>query len=291
MSEMILLITHYSSLITRYFPEQAMIQRTIPHGSEQIPVIGLGTWQTFDVGKSERERAPLVEVLRRFADAGGRVIDSSPMYGHAEEVAGDLISNVPHPFVATKVWTRGRERGIEQMKRSAALLRATPIDLMQIHNLLDWRTHLPTLRSWKSEGRIRYIGITHYTTSAFDELESIMSSEEIDFVQLPLSIALPDAEERLLPLAQSRGIAVIVNRPFEGGSLFRRAPLPERAREFDSTSWSELFLRYVVSHPAVTCVIPATRSPDHLVENMRAGEGRVLSGRERAKLRAYFNRK
>jgi len=162
---------------------------------------------------------------------------------------------------------------------------------MQIHNLVDWRTHLRTLHAWKAEGRVRYIGITHYTTSAFDDLESIMRSEEIDFVQLPLSIALPDAEERLLPLAQSKGIAVIVNRPFEGGSLFRRQPLPEWARDFDAESWSELFLRYVVSHPAVTCVIPATSNPDHISENLRAGEGRILSGGERAKLRSYFNLK
>src|SRR5436853_5673767 len=159
--------------------EQAMNQRTIPSSGEEIPVIGIGTWQTF-----EGPRAPLVDVLRRFAAAGGRVIDTSPMYGRAEEVAGELMSNIPNPFVATKVWTRGRERGIEQITRSAELLRVTTIDLMQIHNLLDWRTHLATLRAWKSEGRIRYIGITHYTTSAFDELESIMRSETIDFVQL-----------------------------------------------------------------------------------------------------------
>jgi diketogulonate reductase-like aldo/keto reductase len=265
-----------------------MHQRPIPKSNEQLPIVGLGTWQTFDVGQSERDRAPLVEVLRRFASAGGRVIDSSPMYGRAEEVAGELMSNLPQPFVATKVWTRGRESGIAQMRRSAKRLHAQQIDLMQIHNLLDWRTHLRTLHAWKAEGRVRYIGITHYTTSAFGDLESIMRSEEIDFVQLPLSIALPDAEERLLPLAQSRGIAVIVNRPFEGGSLFRRQPLPDWAREFDSQSWSELFLRYVASHPAVTCVIPATSNPDHMNENLRAGEGRILSGGERAKLRSHF---
>ena len=256
-----------------------MNQRAIPKSGEEIPVIGLGTWQVFD-----GPRAPIADVLRQFAASGGRVIDSSPMYGVAEEVAGELLSNVPNPFVATKVWTRGRQSGIEQMNRSFALLHQ--IDLMQIHNLVDWRTHLATLRAWKSEGRIRYIGITHYTTSAFGDLESIMRNEEIDFVQLPLSVTLPDAEDRLLPLAQSRGVAVIVNRPFEGGELFRRAPLPEWAREFDSESWSELFLRYVVSHPAVTCAIPATSNPQHLIENMRAGEGRMLSGEERKKLRA-----
>lgn len=268
-----------------------MHHRNIPKTGEPLPVIGLGTWQTFDVGRSQRDRAPLADILRCFAEGGGRVIDSSPMYGRAEEVAGDLMSNVPQPFVATKVWTRGRESGIAQMKQSAELLRVARIDLMQIHNLLDWRTHLATLRAWKDAGRIRYIGITHYTTSAFDDLESVMRTEDIDFVQLPLSIALPEAEDRLLPLAQSRGIAVIVNRPFEGGSLFSRKPLPEWAREFESESWGELFLRYVISHPAVTCAIPATSNPEHLAQNLRAGEGRMLSGGERAKLRSYFTLK
>jgi len=259
----------------------------------QLPLIGLGTWQTFDVATAQ-EKAKLAEVLRRFAAAGGRLIDTSPMYGRAEAVAGELMSNLPDPFVATKVWTRGLEHGIEQMERSMSLLRTPCIDLMQIHNLVDWRTHLQTLRRWKDEGRIRYLGITHYHTGAFGDLESIMRSESIDFVQLPMSVELPDAEDRLLPLAQSRGIGVIVNRPFEGGTLFRDVrskPLPEWAREFDSHSWSELFLRYVVSHPAVTCAIPATGNPDHLAENMRAGEGRRLTGGERAKLRAYLRRK
>jgi len=259
----------------------------------QLPLIGLGTWQTFDVAtKPEKER--LAEVLRRFGAAGGRLIDTSPMYGRAEAVAGELMSNLPDPFVATKVWTRGRQHGIEQMERSMALLRTPSIDLMQIHNLVDWRTHLETLRRWKDEGRIRFIGITHYHTGAFGDLESIMRAESIDFVQLPMSVELPDAEDRLLPLAQSRGIGVIVNRPFEGGTLFRdvrHEPLPEWAAEFDSTSWSELFLRYVVSHPAVTCAIPATGNLEHLEENMRAGKGRVLTGGERAKLRAYLRRK
>ncbi len=264
-----------------------MLQRTIPSSGETIPVVGLGTWQTFDVGGGERERAPLVEVLKRYAKGGGRVIDSSPMYGNAEEVTGDLMSNLPQPFVATKVWTRGRERGIAQMERSETLLRTKPIDLMQIHNLLDWRTHLDTLREWKSRGRVRYIGITHYTTGAFDDLESIMKKETIDFVQLPMSIALPDAEERLLRLADSRGIAVIVNRPFEGGTLFRdvrQKTIPDSLGEFGA-SWSEIFLRWIVSHPAVTCVIPATRNPIHLDQNMRAGDGRLLDRKERDELR------
>jgi diketogulonate reductase-like aldo/keto reductase len=262
-----------------------MIQRRIPKSGEELPVIGLGTWQTFDVRDAERE--PLIEVLARFTAAGGKVIDTSPMYGRAEEVAGGL--RPAEAFVATKVWTRGREHGIEQMRRSMQLLRADRIDLMQIHNLVDWRTHLATLRAWKTEGRVRYIGITHYTTSAFRDLESIMREEEIDFVQLPMSIGVPDAEERLLPLAGDRGIAVLVNRPFEEGALLRnvrRKLLPDWARQYDAESWSELLLRWIVSHPAVTCVIPATRNPEHMSENVRAGEGRVLSMKERRELRA-----
>jgi diketogulonate reductase-like aldo/keto reductase len=257
--------------------------RTIPKSGEPIPVIGLGTWRTFD-----GFRPSLVEVLKRFSVAGGRVIDTSPMYGKAEEVVGRLKSHVAQPFLATKVWTRGREAGIAQMQNSMRLLGVSQIDLMQIHNLVDWRTHLRTLREWKAAGTIRYDGITHYHASAFPELAQIMRTEEIDFVQLPLSVELPDAKEQLLPLAQEKEIAVLVNRPFEEGALLRkvrRKPLPEWAAEFGAASWSELFLRYVVSHPAVTCVIPATSNPDHVAENLRAGEGRMLTMEQRAVLR------
>ena len=262
-----------------------MITRTIPKSNEPVPVIGMGTWRTFDVA-SQRARAALVPVLERFAAAGGRLIDTSPMYGHAEEAVGELAPHVPGAFIATKVWTRGRDAGIEQMTRSLSLLGRA--DLIQIHNLVDWRTHLATLRGWKQQGRIRYLGITHYQTSAFRDLASIMRGEEIDFVQLPMSVELPDAEERLLPLAAERGIAVIVNRPFEGGELLhrvRQTPLPAWAAEFDCQSWSELFLRWIVSHEEVTCVIPATGSAEHVKENLRAGEGRVLDVRERRRLR------
>lgn len=272
--------------------EERVLQREIPKSGESLPVLGLGTWRTFDVA-SERAEQPLIEVLRRFSAAGGRLIDTSPMYGNAEDVVGALKKNVAQPFLATKVWTRGREQGLEQMKRSLRLLRTTRVDLMQIHNLVDWRVHLTTLREWKKQTRVRYIGITHYEIGAFPQLASIMQSEEIDFVQLPMSIEVPDAEEKLLPLAQSNRIAVIVNRPFEGGSLMRRirrTPLPEWAHQFGAESWSELFLRYVVSHPAVTCVIPATGDPDHVSENLRAGEGRMLTMREREELRARFTR-
>ena len=247
----------------------------------------MGTWRVFDVA-SERARKPLGTVLDQFAASGGRVIDTSPMYGRAEEALGELSAHAAGAFMATKVWTRGRAEGIAQMEQSMRLLRRETVDLIQVHNLVDWRTHLATLRDWKRDGRVRYVGITHYQTSAFGELASIVRSEEIDFVQLPMSIELPDAEERLLPLAAERGVAVIVNRPFEGGSLMHRVartPLPAWATEFDCRCWSELFLRWIVAHEEVTCVIPATGSVEHLEQNLRAGEGRVLDARERLKLR------
>jgi diketogulonate reductase-like aldo/keto reductase len=267
-----------------------MLRRAIPRTGEQLPVVGLGTWQTFDVGSSDRERRPLVEVLRRFSAAGGRVIDSSPMYGRAEAVVGRLKEHVPGVFLATKVWTRGRERGIEQMEQSMRLFGVEPIDLVQVHNLVDWRTHLETLRDWKRRGRIRYLGITHYQTGAFRELESILREEEIDFLQIPMSITVPDAAAHLLPLAAERGVAVLVNRPFEEGSALRRGPLPSWAARFDCRSWAEVFLRWIISHPEVTCVIPATRNPIHMSENLRAGEGRVLDAREREELRKRVGR-
>lgn len=261
-----------------------MHARAIPSSGEELPVIGMGTWQTFDVAPSDAQR--LAPVVDAFAAAGGRLIDSSPMYGRAEEVAGRLRGHLPNAFVATKVWTRGREEGEREIERSMRLMRADPIDLIQIHNLLDWRTHLGTLRRLKDEGRVRYIGITHYVKSAFDDLASIMRSEQIDFVQLPMSITLPDAERRLLPLAAERRIAVIVNRPFEGGSLFRRGALSPIARELGIESWGELFLRWIIAHEEVTCVIPATANIEHLRENLRAGEQRLLTRDECDALRA-----
>jgi aryl-alcohol dehydrogenase-like predicted oxidoreductase len=250
-----------------------MHHRAIPSSGELLPVIGLGTWQTFDVAGGAR--AKLVPVVERFTAGGGRVIDTSPMYGRAEEAVGKL--KPANAFLATKVWTQGREHGVEQMERSMRLLRTNRIDLMQVHNLVDWRTHLVTLRQWKDEGRVRYIGITHYRTGAFSELERIMRDETLDFVQLPYSVGVPDAEERLLPLAQERGVAVLVNRPFEEGALTRRHP-----------HQAELLLRWIVSHPAVTCVIPATRNAEHLAENLRAGEGALFDAKERARLRAQL---
>jgi diketogulonate reductase-like aldo/keto reductase len=227
-----------------------MITRPIPRSGEGLPVIGLGTWQTFDVGAEPKARAPLRQVLRHLLGAGGRVIDSSPMYRRAEGVTGDIVHGLSardKTFLATKVWTTGREQGIAQMRRSAELLRAEVIDLMQIHNLVDWRTHLATLRGMKEEGRIRYIGITHYTPSAFDALARVIESEgDIDVVQLCYSIATPEAEERLLPLAEARGVAVLVNRPFEEGALFQRLrqkPLPDLATELGCRTWPQFLLK------------------------------------------------
>jgi diketogulonate reductase-like aldo/keto reductase len=259
--------------------QDLMQRRPIPSSGEMLPVIGCGTWQTFDVGPGMEERAPLLEVLRVLFATGGSVIDSSPMYGRSEEVAGELLTEAKahdKAFIATKVWTQGREAGIRQMRQSMALLRKDRIDLMQIHNLVDWRTHLQTLRAWKAEGRIRYIGITHYTASAFDDVEAIMRSEKLDFLQINYSLADRHAEQRLLPLAADRGIAVLVNQPFGGGSLLRKLagrPLPSWAGEIGCTSWAQVLLKYVVGHPAVTCAIPGTSRPRHMADNSRAGMG------------------
>ena len=273
-----------------------MLTRPIPSTGEEIPVIGLGTWRAFDVGADEATRRPLREVLRRFLDAGGRLIDSSPMYGRAEGVTGDLMAELPrHPraFLATKVWTTGRERGADQMRRSAQLLRADVIDLMQIHNLVDWRTHLASLRRMKEEGHIRYIGITHYTTGALPELAHILGREPgIDFVQLGYSLATRAAETEILPIAAGQGVAVIANQPLERGDMFRRVrgrALPDWAGEFDCTSWAQLFLKYILAEPAVTCVIPATGSPEHIEDNLAAGSGRLPDARQRQQIRALWD--
>lgn len=261
--------------------EGRMTQRAIPGSGERIPVIGLGTWQTFDVGAGESDRAPLREVLRLFLEHGGRVVDSSPMYGRAESVVGDLAAESgvhERLFLATKVWTSGEAAGVRQMEESLKRLRAPRLDLMQVHNLLDWRTHLKTLRRRKEQGRVRYLGVTHYTESAYGELERVMRAEPLDFVQLNYSIAEREAEARLLPLARERGIAVLANRPFAKAGLFGRVrgrALPAWAGEFDCASWAQFFLKFVIGHPAVTCAIPATSNPKHLVDNVQAGYGRL----------------
>jgi diketogulonate reductase-like aldo/keto reductase len=273
-----------------------MMTRPIPSTGEPMPVIGLGTWRAFDVGSNETGRRPLRQVLQRLHDGGGRIIDTSPMYGRAEAVTGDLLADMaarPRSFLATKVWTTGRERGIEQMRCSAQLLRTEVIDLMQIHNLVDWRIHLATLRRMKEEGRVRYIGITHYTTGALPELARILRAEPgIDFVQLGYSVAARAAEAELLPTAAERGVAVITNQPLERGDLLRRArrqALPDWARELDCTSWAQLFLKYILAEPAITCVIPATGNPDHMKDNLAAGFGSLPNARQREQIRARCN--
>ena len=259
-----------------------MMTRVIQSSGEELPVIGLGTWRTFDVAlTSDNRRQQLDEVLSLFVKLGGRVIDSSPMYGRAEEVSGDLSAALgirDKVFLATKVWTRGKESGIKSMERSMALLRTKQIDLMQVHNLLDVHTHLATLREWKQQGRIQYLGITHYEAGAFSDVEKIMRNEKLDFIQINYSLMEREAEERVLPLANERGIAVIVNRPFGAGDLFdkvRSKPLPDWAAECDCRSWAQFFLKWIVAHPAVTCVIPATDKPRHLEDNMQGGIGRL----------------
>jgi diketogulonate reductase-like aldo/keto reductase len=274
----------------------AMLERPIPASGESVPAIGLGTWRAFDVGGSTSRRSALETVLRQFVALGGRVIDSSPMYGAAESVVGDLAGRLglsEKLFVATKVWTSGREASIAQMEESMRRLRVPRIDLMQVHNLVDWRTHLATLRAWKDAGRVRYIGITHYTSSAYDELERILRREPLDFVQLNYSLGEPEAERRILPLAGERGVAVLVNRPFSGGGLFQRVrsrALPPWAAEFDCRSWAEFFLKWILAHPSVTCVIPATGQPQHLADNMAAGRGRLPNAENRERMSALVAR-
>lgn len=258
---------------------EPLLKRTIPRSTESLPVIGLGTWQTFDVPAQKSAREPLKLVLREFVQRGGSVIDSSPMYGNSEAVVGDLTADLgirKQLFLATKVWTHGREAGVQQMEESFRRLRTQQIDLMQVHNLVDWRTHLLTLRRWKDQSRIRYIGVTHYTASAYDDLAGVLESEDLDFVQVNYSIAERVAERRILPLAKERQIAVLINRPFAEGALFRKVrgkPLPDWAKRIGCSTWSQFFLKFIISHPAVTCAIPATSKVDHLLDNMQAGIG------------------
>jgi diketogulonate reductase-like aldo/keto reductase len=271
------------------------IKRAIPVSDEQIPVIGLGTYQTFDAGSGDSDRAPLKEVLQRLVDGGGSVVDSSPMYGRAEEAVGDLAAELglrASLFLATKVWTSGRDAGVRQMEESFRLLRTQTIDLLQIHNLVDWKTHTATLREWKRQGRVRYIGITHYHEGAYDELERLIKTREYDFVQLNYSIAERDAEHSVLPLAQETGVAVIANRPLAKASLFARVrgrQLPEWVNEFDCSSWAQFFLKYIVSHPALTCAIPATSNPKHMQDNMMAGVGRLPDAQTRRRMAQYVD--
>ncbi|MFJ4193997.1 aldo/keto reductase [Pseudomonas sp. NPDC089534] len=269
---------------------QTMQTRAIPSTREALPLVGLGTYRAFDAAPGDPLHRPLPAVLGELFNKGGTVIDSSPMYGLAEETVGGLLS-IHEPrspaFLATKVWTRGREEGIAQMERSLRLLRTPSIDLMQIHNLLDWQTHLPTLRDWKAQGRIRYIGITHYAPSAHDEVEAVLRAEQVDFLQINYALDDRAVERRILPLCRERGVAVVCNRPFGGGALLERLrgkPLPGWASQVQVTSWPQMLLKFLLAHPAVTCVIPGTGNPRSMADNAAAGFGLTLTDAQRQQL-------
>ena len=270
-----------------------LLTRKVPASGEELPVIGLGTSGPFEVGEAAAQRAPLAQVLAGFFAGGGRLIDTSPMYSSAEKVLGELLTPAmrAHAALATKVWTRGARSGIEQMMHSQERLGTARLDLIQVHNLLDLNTHLRTLRAWQDAGRVRYIGVTHYTVSAHAQLARVIARERLDFVQFNYSPLTRAAEARLLPLAAERGVAVLVNRPFEDGALFRSVrdkPLPAWAADIDARSWGQLALKFIVSHPAVTCVIPATGKLAHLRDNLGAGRGRLPDARQREAIARAF---
>jgi aryl-alcohol dehydrogenase-like predicted oxidoreductase len=270
------------------------IFRNIPKSGEALPVIGLGTYIAFDIGSNAIDRDPAKEVLKRFVELGGTIVDSSPMYGRSEAVIGDLSTELninDKLWLATKVWTSGRDSGIAQMNDSFRKLQRQKIELMQIHNLQDTKTHLTTLRDWKKSGKVKYLGVTHYHSGAYDALEQAIKPGDLDFVQLNYSIVEREAEQRILKVASDAGTAVIVNRPYATGSLFAQVkdkPLPAWASDIDCTSWGQFFLKFILGHPSVTCVIPATRNPKHLVDNMGAGLGRLPDVATRKKMLDYF---
>lgn len=272
------------------------ITRLIPSTGDHLPVIGMGSWITFDVGNNSHERSVRARVLQAFFDNGGALIDSSPMYGSSEEVIGKslkAINNQGKLFAATKVWILGKQSGMQQMGASLKLWDVKRFDLMQIHNMLDWETHWETLKTWKAEGRIRYIGITTSHGRRHGDLAKAMMNTPFDFVQFTYNLENREAEQRLLPLAQERGMAVLINRHFDGGSLFQRVrgkPLPPWAAEFDCANWAQYFLKFIVSHPAVTCAIPATSKVEHMLENMGAGFGRLPDVAMRRRMLDYFER-
>jgi len=271
------------------------VLRTIPSSGEKIPAIGMGTWLTFDAGNSESKRKELKEVLRIFWENGGKLIDSSPMYGSSEKVVGDLITDLKFKknFLATKVWTNGEANGISQMQQSFQKMQTARMDLMQVHNLVDAEIHLKTLRKWKAEGKIRYIGITHYLVNAYPELMQLIKNEKPDFVQFNYNMAVRDAEKKLLPFCADTGIAVINNRPFDGGDLFRRIngkTLPSWTKDYDIRNWAQFFLKYIISHPAVTCAIPATSKQSHMHENIGALYGSLPDPAARNKMADFFDK-
>ena len=274
---------------------RTMLKRRIPSSGEQVPVIGMGSSNTFDVEDSAGARDPLREVLRALVEGGGTVIDTSPMYGRAETVLGDLMADLglrKRLWLATKVWTRGREAGAAQVAESMRRLRTDRLELLQIHNLLDWREHLPTLRSLAGTGKVRYTGLTHYRADAHAELERVLTEERFDWLQVNYSLAERSADSRLLPFCRDKGIAVMANRPFADGEMFARVrhkPLPPWAAELGCASWAQFFLKYVASHPAVTCVIPATSKPANMRDNSAAGVEPLPDEKQRARMREYWD--
>ncbi len=273
----------------------SLLRRSIPSSGESLPIVGLGTWQVFDAGNDSAARAPLKEVLKLFFAGGGRLLDSSPMYGSSESVVGDLCAelNVCGPlFIATKVWTSGRDEGIRQMETSFRRLRVKTMDLMQVHNLVDVTTHTKTLLDWKSKGRVRHIGITHYTASAYAEVEKTLKAAPYDFLQINYSLTERESEKRLLSLAQERKVAVIANRPFAEGAMFRKVrgkPLPEWAKEIGVESWAQYFLKWILGHPALTCVIPGTGNAAHMADNLAAGRGALPDAAQRRRMLGHFD--
>lgn len=273
-------------------PEK-MLTRTIPGTDESIPVIGLGTYEVFDVAGSSEEIETRQEIIHLLVEMGGSVVDSSPMYDRAEKVVGDIIEasgNRNDLFLATKVWTNGKSAGEAQMQRSADMMNAGIIDLMQVHNLRDLDVHMATIRDWQDDGRIRYSGITHYTAGAHRSLARAMEHHRPQFIQINYSLGEREAEQRLLPLAQDLGIAVLINRPFMAGRLFRAArnqQLPDWAAAF-ADSWGQFFLKFIVGHPAVTCVIPATSQPHHMADNLGAGFGAMPDAAARQEMATFW---
>ncbi|NNK69340.1 MAG: aldo/keto reductase [Flavobacteriaceae bacterium] len=271
-----------------------IMKRLIPSSGEALPVVGLGTWQTFDVGSDPVMRKQLTQVLMEMKRLGGAMIDSSPMYGRSESVVGELTEQAKLKdsfFYATKVWINGREEGIRQMNESMFRMGKMPMDLMQIHNLVDWETHHKTLREWKAEGKIRYRGFTHYTDSSHKTLEKLVRQQNPDFVQFNYSMAERNAEKRLLAACKDMGVGVIINRPYGGGALFGKVKskeLPEWCKELDINSWGQFFLKYILGHEAVNVVIPGTSKARHVIDNMGAGYGRLPDESERQKMLEYF---
>ncbi|WP_455199919.1 aldo/keto reductase [Kaarinaea lacus] len=280
---------------TLFAKAKTAIKKPIPSSGELLPVIGMGSSRTFDVVDNQEARGKLQKVLQTFFDNGGSLIDSSPMYGSSEEVIGDLLKKVNNKgalFSATKVWIDGQQEGVEQMRNSMKLWGVNKFDLMQIHNLRDWQVHLETLKQWKADGKIRYIGITTSHGWSHDELETVLKKETFDFVQFSYNIIDRAVERRLLPIAREKGIATLINRPYQKGSLFsnvRSKPLPEWAKEFDIESWGQFFLKFIVSHPTVTCVIPATSKPHHMLDNMGAGFGQLPDAKTRQRMIEYMD--